>query len=133
MSANLDLVRSIYANWERGDFSSVGWADAQIEFVFVDGPEPGRWTGVAQMAAAWRRVLGDFEGFRTESARYEELDHGRILALTRFCGRAKQSGFDLGDMPSDQSAIFEVRGGRVARIELCWDASRVLSDLGLTG
>jgi hypothetical protein len=33
MSANLGLVRSLFEAWERGDYSSTGWADPQIEFV----------------------------------------------------------------------------------------------------
>jgi ketosteroid isomerase-like protein len=131
MSENLDLVRSIYAGWERGDFSSSGWAAPTIEFVFVDGPEPGRWTGIEQMAAAWRRVLGEFEDFRTEGARYTELGNGRILALTRFHGHAKRSGFDLSQMASDQAAIFDLRDRRITRIELHWDAGRVLADADL--
>ena len=31
MSANVDLVRSIFADWERGEYRSIGWAHPEIE------------------------------------------------------------------------------------------------------
>jgi ketosteroid isomerase-like protein len=48
-ASNLELVRSIYAAWERGDFFSSGdWADPEIEFDVIGSvPSQQRSTGLA--------------------------------------------------------------------------------------
>jgi hypothetical protein len=91
MSENLDLVRSIYAAIESGDYSSAAWAAPEIEYVIADGPAPGSWTGLSAMAAAWREVLSAFEGFHQEVENYRELDGGVVLVLTINNGRGKTS------------------------------------------
>jgi hypothetical protein len=47
MSPNPELVRSLYAARERGDYGSVSWADPEIESAVVEGPSPGTSMGVA--------------------------------------------------------------------------------------
>jgi ketosteroid isomerase-like protein len=66
--ANVELLRSIYAAWERGDFSSVDWADANITYEIADGPTPGSWSGVAGMAEGSRTFLTAWEDVRAMSS-----------------------------------------------------------------
>jgi ketosteroid isomerase-like protein len=129
---NLEVVRSIYAAHERGDYSSAEWAQPGIEFVIADGPSPGCWTGLAGMAEAWRDILGAFEEFRTHVDEYRELDGERVLVLTHRRGRGKTSGLDLEQMRAKGAQLFEIRNGKVAKIVYYFDRERALADLGLS-
>ena len=131
MSENLDLVRSIYADWERGDFSSAEWADPEIEFVVADGTDPGVWTGVARMAGAWREVLSLWDDVRVDVGDYRPLDDERVLVLLTWTGRARGSGLNLAEMPWTGANVFHMRDGKVEKMVLYWDRDRALADLGL--
>jgi ketosteroid isomerase-like protein len=130
-SANLDLVRSIYAAWERGDFSSGEWAHPEIEFVMADGPDPGNWTGVAGMAEGYHGVLGAWEDARIEPEDYRELDDERVLVLDHGSARGKTSGLEIGRIWSRGATLFQFRGGKVVKLVAYWDRERGLADLGL--
>jgi ketosteroid isomerase-like protein len=128
---NVEIVRSIFAAWERGDFSSAEWADPEIEFVAADGPEPGSWAGVAAMAEAWREALSAFEDLRCEADEYRALDDERVLVLMRFRGRGKTSGLEVGEIQMKGANLFHVRGGKVTRLVTYWNRERTFADLGL--
>jgi ketosteroid isomerase-like protein len=130
VSANLDLVRSIYTDLERGDFSRAEWADPEIEFVAVEGPEPGSGTGVAGLAAAWGGFLSAWADLRVEVDDYREVDEQRVLALIHFTGRGKTSGLGVA---GKAAALFQVRDGKVTRVVTYFDRDRALADLGLEG
>ena len=131
MSENLDLVRSIFAGWERGEFSLVAWADPEIEFVFADGPDPGTWTGLAGLAEWSRDFLSGWDDTRVLADETRELDDERVLVLARYTGRGKRSGLDLGRMQAKGMWLFHLRGGKVTQLVRYWDRERGLADLGL--
>ena len=127
----MDLVRSIYAAHERGDFSSVEWAHPKIEYMVADGPEPGSWSGLAGLAEVARGLLNAWEGYRAEAEEYRELDDERVLVLVRRSGRGKRSGVDLETIASEGAVLYHLREGKVAREVVYWDRDRALADLGL--
>jgi ketosteroid isomerase-like protein len=127
----VDLVRSICADWERGDFSSTEWADPEIEHVRADGPEPVSLKGVSAAVGRARDFPSAWEGFRLQVDEYRELDDERVLVLVRRRGRGKTSGVELGHMQTKAAHLFHVRDGKVTRIVAYWDRDRALADLGL--
>jgi ketosteroid isomerase-like protein len=130
-SANLDLVRSIYAAWERGDFHLLDWADPQIEYGIVGGPVSGTWAGLDGMALGWRGWLDAWTDYRTQVDEYRQLDDEHVLVLTHDSGRGKASGLDLAETGFKAAVLFEVRRGKVTRLVIYFDRDRALADLGL--
>ena len=132
MSANLDLVRSIYADWERGDFGRANWADPEIEYVVVDGPDPGRWHGLAGMAEGWGDLLKVWQDVRAIAEQYRELDGERVLVLDHRSALGKMSGLNLDERWTRGATLWHVRDGKVTRLVISWDRDLAFADLGLT-
>jgi ketosteroid isomerase-like protein len=132
VSQNLDLVRSIYADWERGAYGRVDWADREIEWVLADGPAVGRWTGHDGMAAGFREFLGAWQDFRTEVEEIREIDSEHVVVRSLASGRGKASGIDLGTTPFTHAiTVFRIRAGKVVRLAIYGSQERALADLGL--
>src|SRR5256885_14028812 len=106
MSENLDLVRSIFAAWERGEYRSIGWAHPEIENEIVGGPSPGSWSGLAGMAEGWRDFLSAWEGVRVGGGEYREVDGERGLVLTHPRGDGRGSGVGGGAPQSEGGEPF---------------------------
>ena len=132
MSGNLDLVRSLYAAWEHGDFGSAEWAHPEVALIAADGPTPGSWTGVAAMAEAWGETLSAFEDLRAEADEYRALDDERVLVLMHFSGRGKTSGLEVGDIQMKGANLFHVCDGKVTRLVTYWARERAFADIGLS-
>jgi ketosteroid isomerase-like protein len=132
MSANLDLVRSIYAGWERGDFSSSEWAHPEIEHVDAGGPLGGGTGGFERLGHGVREFLSAWEEFRLEADELRELDAERVLALDHRTGRSKTSGLELGQMRTKGARLFHIRDGKVTRLIVYFDRERALAQLGLS-
>jgi ketosteroid isomerase-like protein len=132
MSENLDLVRSIFADWEHGDYRRAGeWAHPEIEYVNADGPAPGTWTGPEGMAAGFRDWVNAWHGYYTEAEEFRELDGERVLVLNHSGGRGRASGVDLKGMQANGATLFHVRDGEVVRLVAYWSRDRALADLGI--
>jgi len=129
-SANLDLVQSIYAAWECGDFSSVEWAHPDVECVSTEPLIPLDATGTAELGRVWGNWLHAWNGFHIDADGCREVDGERVLTLLRYGGRDRLDGKEV--MPTEAATLFHVRDGKVARLVIYWDRDRALAELGLT-
>jgi ketosteroid isomerase-like protein len=129
---NVELVRSIYADWGRGDSGRIDWQHPEIEFVMADGPNPGRWIGAGGIAQGWGDFLSAWKDFRQVADAYRELAGERVLVLFHFSGHGKTSGLEVEQMGSQAAGLFQIRDGKVTRIDLYFDRSAALEAVGLS-
>jgi ketosteroid isomerase-like protein len=108
---NVQIVKEIYSAWERGNFSSVEWADPEIEFL-IPGVDQSAQRGIDAMAHAWAEWLRAFSDFSVEARGL--IDAGdKVVVEQAFHGRGQGSGIPLEMVPG--AAVLTLRDGKVVR------------------
>lgn len=131
-STNLDLVRSIYADWERGDYTDVSWADGGIEYVMAaDGPDPSVSRGVQGMADAFRGMLRAWSDWRVTADDFIAVDEERVLVPFHFTARGRASGLEASRLHAGGASLFHARGRQIIRIVQYFSRDRAFADCGL--
>src|SRR5262245_52192343 len=110
---NVEIARQMYAAWERGDFSSVEWADPTIEFRSGSGADEAVHHGTEEIGQAWTEWLSAWDEFRVEAEEFLDLADD-VLVLAKIGGRGKASGTRVEGVLGGNLLSF--RNGKVVRI-----------------
>ena len=124
---NVEAVRSISADWARGDYSSVEWAHPDIELVGGDGAVT---RGIREVGRAWAAFLEAWDRFATVPEEIVDAGDERVLVWVRFQGRGRGSGAPVADFSGAQ--VFTLRDGKVVRLELFTRRADALEAAGLS-
>lgn len=131
MSAeNVELVRRIYAAWERGDFSETWWCADDFEFQGPDEVNLEPVYGAEGMRRAWREWLQGWRSFHTRLVEVRDLGDDRVLGVNAFGGEGRASGL----APESLGAtVWTINEGMVTRLATYVRLDKALSDVGLGG
>jgi ketosteroid isomerase-like protein len=124
---NVEIVRSIYADWERGDFSRIDWADADIEWQ-LPNERPVR--GVAAMARQWAEWMGAWDDIALSPESFHDRGD-RVVGVHSFRAQGKRSG-----IPADNflvACVFTLRDGKVVSLILYSNKAAAIEAAGLSG
>lgn len=125
-TSNLDRLKGLYADWERGDFSRNDLMHPDVETRNFGAWPEGRHgskgidamsEGTGEFLAAWERP------FRIEAEKFEQKGD-RILVLIRWRGRGKGSGIELD---AEGAHLWTFREGSVVLFETFRDRDEALA------
>ena len=123
---NVEVVRSIFARWELGDFTSAEWMHPEIEFVGADGIAA---RGIDELGGRWSDFLGIWDHFVVLSEEMIDAGDEQVLVFVRFQGRGRGSRTPIEDFSG--ANLFSLREGKVVRLVLYSDKSEALKAAGL--
>jgi ketosteroid isomerase-like protein len=127
---NLDVVRSSFAAWNRGDveaFAALYAQDAEWDMTRFSGwPEDTRSDSVKSF---FEDMFTAFEGIQVEAERLVEVGSDQVFAYARMEARGKGSGVPVGSPAFWQ--LCTVRGGKILHVITYSDQAEALADAGL--
>jgi ketosteroid isomerase-like protein len=129
---NVELVRSAFAAWNRGDIAAFASHVApDIAWLEVSGrPESagsGEYYGRERLQRSLEGLFEAWESYHLDVERIEAVDD-RVVAIVREVARGRTSGVEID---SRWGYVITVDDDRIARVEAYRDAARALQAVGL--
>lgn len=126
-STDIEFLRSVYADWARGNYTRGDLFDADVEFV-TDFPEQGVFRGPESVSHGWGDFLAAWQDFTTAAEEIIAAAPGRYIVLVHLSGIGRESGLPI---EASSANIVDVRHGRIARLELVFDRAAAFESVGL--
>ena len=127
---NLEIVRRIYVEWERGNIAAVmEWFDPQVAFetFMPDASENVTARGIAEIEAFTRAWLSQWRNYRAIGDEFLEVDPDTIVVVGRQAATGHRSG---AEVESPGHTVWTFRGGKVVRLSAHYDRAEALRVAG---
>jgi ketosteroid isomerase-like protein len=127
--ANVEVVRRAIAAYNRRDFEvirTLNHPDVQLDWSASRGLEAGVYQGVEEVMDFYRNFLETFEKVHIEPDRFIESRDSVVVPNS-----AQVRGRDGIETVARSAFLFELRGGRIARICLYQETHEALEAAGV--
>jgi ketosteroid isomerase-like protein len=128
---NVEVVRRIYAGWERGDLSAaVEWFHPEVVFetFMPDAREYVTARGFAEIEAFMRSWFSQWRDYRVIGDEFQELGNDKVFVSGRQAATGKHSG---AKVESPHFTVWTFRAGRVTKLLAHYDRDRAIEAAGL--
>jgi ketosteroid isomerase-like protein len=129
---NVEIVRRIYAEWERGNFAAAAeWYDPEIRFEawMPDASENVTAHGVAELRDFTGNWFAQWKNYRVIGDEFREASDDKVFVGGRQVASGHQSGVEV---ESPGFAVWTFRGGKVVELFLNYDRHKALEVAGLS-
>ena len=126
---NVELVRRSIAAYNSRDFETLqelNHPDIEVDWSASVGPEPGIYRGHEQVADFYKSFLNMFDRVQLVPDRFIESGDSVVVP-----NAAQLRGRDGIRTVARSTLVFELRGGRIARIRLYQETAEALEAVGL--
>ena len=123
------LLREIYGDWGRGDFSEGRYYQPDFELAYgSDEVDVGEFKGLDDVASGWGRWLRAWSVWTARPNDWFALAEDRILVTVHISGRAKETGREVQEHAAH---LWDFRDGLAARLTVYAHARTALREFKL--
>ncbi len=129
--SHVEMLRPVYARWERGDFTtSLQLFDEDVKLAIDPGiPDGGTYEGTEGVLKYTSLFLASWESLSIAAESFEAVGDTVVV-------KVRQNGIGRGSGAPVQLTYFQLwtfRDGKVARLDVIMSEERALEAAGLSG